>query len=181
MSGEQKDSEAASDNTAALFCYAVLAFAFALCLARQMGTPVKWVSGKPLTAQPGFWPVTAIIGMLVFGALELVVIARRSLPLDRGALLPEAKLWLRALEFVGWFLVYVLAVPVIGYLPATLAFCVLLALRLGYRSATAIVGAMVVALFTVVVFKSLLSVKIPGGQVYEALPDGLRNVMILYF
>ena len=36
-----------------------------------------------------------------------------------------------------------------------------------------------VGLFTVVLFKSLLQVKIPGGAVYEFLPGALRNFMIL--
>jgi len=32
----------------------------------------------------------------------------------------------------------------------------------------------------VVVFKSFLQVKIPGGQLYEFLPDGIRNFMLVY-
>ena len=33
----------------------------------------------------------------------------------------------------------------------------------------------------VLVFKSMLSVKIPGGEIYEYLPAALRNFMILNF
>ncbi|EPJ45233.1 MAG: hypothetical protein OFPI_37520 [Osedax symbiont Rs2] len=36
------------------------------------------------------------------------------------------------------------------------------------------------AVATVVIFKSLLEVKIPGGASYQYLPEGIRNFMIVY-
>jgi hypothetical protein len=42
-------------------------------------------------------------------------------------------------------------------------------------------SAVLVALAVVVVFKSFLSVKIPGGAIYEYLPDALRSFFILNF
>ena len=87
----------------------------------------------------------------------------------------------KAIEFAGWFLVYVLVVPTIGYLLATLLFCLLLTWRLGYRSKSRLVAAALTGLAVVLVFKSMLSVKIPGGEIYEFLPAALRNFMILNF
>ena len=40
---------------------------------------------------------------------------------------------------------------------------------------------MLTGIATVVIFKSLLGVKIPGGLVYEYLPGTIRNVMIVRF
>jgi hypothetical protein len=33
----------------------------------------------------------------------------------------------------------------------------------------------------VLLFKTLLKVNLPGGLIYEALPDGLRQFMLTYF
>ena len=77
-------------------------------------------------------------------------------------------------------MVYVWAVPIIGYLLATLLFAMLLSLRMGYRGVMQIGGAAAVGIAIVVVFKSFLGVKIPGGAIYEYLPDALRNFMIVY-
>ena len=64
---------------------------------------------------------------------------------------------------------------------ATLAFCLFMTWRAGYRSLLAFGAAVVFALFVVLLFKSLFNVKIPGGAVYEFLPDTLRYIMIRYF
>lgn len=93
----------------------------------------------------------------------------------------ETLLWLRAVEYVLWFMAYVWIVPVIGYLPATLLFTVTLSIRQGYRSQKQIINAAAVGLGIVLVFKTGLSVKIPGGALYEFLPASLRNFMIVNF
>ncbi len=56
-----------------------------------------------------------------------------------------------------------------------------MAVRQGYRSSRYLVAAALLGLAIVVVFKTGLSVKIPGGALYEYLPGGLRNFMILNF
>ncbi len=89
--------------------------------------------------------------------------------------------WARALEFLLWFLIYVQAVPIIGYLPATVLFTVLLAARQGYRSRRQLTTAAAVGVGIVLVFKTGLSVRIPGGAIYEYLPQTLRNIAIIYF
>ena len=68
----------------------------------------------------------------------------------------------------------------VSRLPATVLFCLVLTYRLGYRGAKFHVAAALTAVATVVVFKSFLGVKIPGGAVYEYLPAALRNFMVLH-
>ena len=160
--------------------FGVLAFATALFLASQIGSQLVWKPGQVLARQPGLWSVIAIVGMLIFGLFELYHAWRRNASGRGDSIAAEAVDWLRAIEFAGWFMAYVLAVPAIGYLPATLVFCLTLTLRLGYRGTRHILAALLTGLVTVILFKSLLSVKIPGGAVYEILPDALRNFMILY-
>ena len=93
----------------------------------------------------------------------------------------EVLTWARALEYLVWFMAYVWAVPVIGYLAATLIFAGLLAVRVGYRAPRQIALALATGFVIVLVFKAGLSVKIPGAAIYEYLPGALRNFMILNF
>jgi len=88
--------------------------------------------------------------------------------------------WFGALEYAGYFLLYVAAVPRLGYLPATLLALPLLTWRLGYRAPRMLIISALFGVTVVVLFKSLLQVKIPGGSAYELLPAAARNFMILY-
>ncbi|MEZ5811742.1 MAG: tripartite tricarboxylate transporter TctB family protein [Rhizobiaceae bacterium] len=161
--------------------FGVASFAIALALLSQVGNQTTWADGEPWVKQPAFWPLVSIVGMTLFGALELFFSWRRN-STGRGDSIPaEVLFWTRAIEFALWFMAYVWAVPLAGYLPVTVVFCILLTLRLGYRGARPLLWAAVIGAATVVVFKSLLSVKIPGALWYDYLPDGLRNIMILYF
>ncbi len=85
------------------------------------------------------------------------------------------------LEWAAWFLVYVWLVPIIGYLPMTLIFAPVLTWRMGYRTRLVLWSSVAFGFLVVVVFKSLLQVKIPGGALYEILPGALRNFFILNF
>ena len=93
----------------------------------------------------------------------------------------EVQFWLRAIEYALWFMAYVLLVPYLGYLPSTIIFILVLTFRVGYRDRKFFAAAAVVGFAVVVIFKSLLQVKVPGGQVYESLPDGIRALMLTYF
>ena len=166
---------------AAGFCFGIATFVIALYLASQMGSEVKWLSSKPLVNQPGFWPVMAVCGMVLFGVLQLLSMVRSRAFLDLKSATSEFGLWVRALEFVGWFLAYVMIVPQLGYLPTTLVFAAALAWRLGYRDVKMLLAACIFAFVTVLIFKSFLAVKIPGGAVYEYLPAQMRNFMIINF
>jgi hypothetical protein len=56
-----------------------------------------------------------------------------------------------------------------------------LAYRAGYRNQKMIIYAAGIGFCIVVIFKSFLEVKIPGGVIYEFLPNVLRNFFILNF
>jgi len=157
--------------------FAILFLTFSLILLTQLQDQTKWVARKSLFVQPRFWPAVAVIGMVVFGILHLI--GSLWSPRIYGRL-KEMWFWARSFEYVAWFLIYVYLVPLTGYLPTTLVFCVLLALRAGYRDRTTLLAAAGSGLFIVVLFRGLLQVKIPGGAVYEYFPDGMRAFMLTY-
>jgi hypothetical protein len=161
--------------------FGVLSFAAALLLLTLIGTETEWLDGRPFVRQPAFWPAVAIVGMTVFGVFELWSTGRALRRGAAGEIGAEVLKWFAALEYLAWFLVYVWVVPVLGYLPTTIIFCAALTYRLGYRSGRGLVAAVLTGIATVVIFKSLLGVKIPGGLVYEYLPGTIRNVMIVRF
>ncbi|MFD1344066.1 tripartite tricarboxylate transporter TctB family protein [Litorisediminicola beolgyonensis] len=151
--------------------FAVGFFLVALVAALVLPAQAKFLPGKTLVAQPGFWPAVGVGMMVVFGAVHLL--ATVNAPRLPGRL-KEVLVWARSLEFVAWFTAYVLSVPILGYLPATLALALGLALRLGYRSARALGSAALFALAVVLIFRTGLGVRIPAGALYDHLPDGLR-------
>lgn len=157
--------------------FAVLFLLIALFLLSQLGEETKWVKRTRFFAQPAFWPTVSLAGMAFFAALHYVgSVLSPKLP----GRLPEVALWLKSIEYAGWFLAYVWIVPKTGYLGATLLFTLTLTYRVGYRDKRMFFAAAAMAIGIVVIFKSFLQVKIPAGQVYEYLPDGIRNFMLLY-
>ncbi len=162
--------------------FAVLFMCLALLLLSQLGAETKFSAKGQLVAQPAFWPAIGVVGMVLFGGLHLLktILHSRRAGGWHGDML-EASAWLRSLEYFAWFMAYVFVVPLIGYLPATLIFAVALALRAGYRTPGWLGTAALTGLGIVLVFKSLLAVKIPGGALYEHLPGMLRGVAIRYF
>lgn len=159
--------------------FAVISFCVAGFLATQWSTQTAWVEGQVWGRQPGLWPLIAIVGMLVFGVGELIACLVRNARDGGGDVLDELGLWVKAAEYAAWFMAYVLITPILGYLPATLVFTTALAFRLGYRRQILWLAPLT-GLGVVLVFKTFLSVRIPGGAVYDYLPDALRNFMIVY-
>ena len=171
----QEEHSAAARPGTVVFSVAFLLFA--LFLLSQIGAETKPPSGGNIVAQPRFWPAVGVAGMTVFGILHLIAGWRRHGPGWQG----EVVAWGRSLEYLGWFMAYVFVVPTIGYLLATIGFTCLLAIRVGYRDSLRLSAAAALGLAVVLIFKTGLSVKIPGGSIYETLPGGLRNFMILNF
>ena len=159
--------------------FAVASFAVAAVLALLWSAQTTWIDGQPLTRQPGLWPLIAIVGMLIFGLGELIACLRRNARNRGSSVSAELLLWARAGEYVVWFLAYVLATPWIGYLPASVAFTTALAWRLGYRG-RALALSPLVGIGIVLIFKTFLEVRMPGGAVYDLFPQGLRNFFVLY-
>jgi hypothetical protein len=136
-----------------------------------------WLPGKGLAAQPRFWPTLSLGGVVLFGLLNAWSRVRVTRTPGRWQ---EAGVWLRSLEFIGWYMLYVLAIPIIGYLLATISFCVGLALRVGYRGRNVLIAGLF-GLFVVLLFKTAMNVKIPGGAIYDYAPASLRYYLIRYF
>lgn len=146
-------------------------------LLSQITSQTTWVTKTAVFAQPRFWPAVGVGGMVLFTALHLW-----KLPFRRfeHADFREALRWGAALEFALWFMGYVTLVPLIGYLPVTLVFVLLLSHRMGYRGRMMQIIGVLFAIAIVVIFKGLLAVRIPGAALYEYFPDGLRSFAILY-
>lgn len=158
--------------------FAWIALVFSVFLLTQLADQTAYRSGGKLFAQPRFWPAVSLAGMVVFAVFHLVGSALSERIAGRWK---EVLLWLSAFEYAAWFIAYAGVVPFIGYLPTTIAFAVLLTLRVGYRSRLLLGSAVVSAIVIVVLFKTLLKVNLPAGQLYESLPDGLRQIMLTYF
>jgi hypothetical protein len=157
--------------------FAIVFLVFSIAMAASLGSQVKWTSSK-IFSEPAFWPYVSVICMLVFSALHLV--SSLASPVIAGRW-REVGFWIRSVEFAVWFMVYVLMVPRLGYLPSTIIFALALTSRLGYRQAKYLGAATLFAIGVVLVFKTFLQVKVPGGQIYEYLPTAARSFMLTYF
>ncbi|MEM6373384.1 MAG: tripartite tricarboxylate transporter TctB family protein [Pseudomonadota bacterium] len=94
----------------------------------------------------------------------------------------ELTQWLRALEFVGWFVVYTALVPVLGYLMATLLLGTGLPWRLGYRGARWM-GICLATSFTIVlIFRTGLQIRTPVNiWLYDQFPPAVETFMQVWF
>lgn len=157
--------------------FAVIFLSFALFLLSQLGTETKVVKRTKWFAQPALWPTVAIWGMVIFSALHLLGSALSPRIPGRWK---EVGFWLLSLEYVAYFLIYVVAVPWLGYLPSTILFVVFLAIRTGFRSAGILGLSAIFAVVVAVLFRALLQVNIPAGKMYEQLPDSIRVFALTY-
>lgn len=158
------------------FVFSIFLLLISLFLLSQLGSETKWIKGTKIFAQPAFWPTVSLVGMTLFAGCHFLSSIYSDKESDWGM---EVFFWLTSMEYAVWFLGYVWIVPYLGYLPATVLLSLLLTYRVGYRGRNMFLAATATATAIVVVFKGLLSVKIPGGMIYEYLPDGIRNFMIL--
>jgi len=157
--------------------FAIVFLVLSAVLLSQLGEQTVWKSRTQLFSQPAFWPAVALMGMTFFAALHCLSSVCSSRVPGRWT---ELWFWARSIEYALWFMLYVYIVPLVGYLPTTIVFAVLLAWRSGYRSKTMLSGAAFAGIATVLLFKSFLQVKIPGGELYEYLPGALRSFMLTY-
>jgi hypothetical protein len=161
--------------------FAICVLLIAITLLFFADTELKWKKGASFHLQSGFWSVLALSGMVFFAVLQLL---QRPWKLARPAYFDWwqwARLWFGPIEYLVYFLIYVYLVPWLGYLPSTLLVFPLLVLRAGYSSRKYLVLSWIVGIVIVVLFKTLLQVKIPGGELYALFPDALRNFLVLRF
>ncbi|MAW51618.1 MAG: hypothetical protein CME01_02220 [Geminicoccus sp.] len=141
--------------------------------------------GKMLK-QPWVGPVIAVM-ILLPAALGNFALSLRRARLDRRKHRPnktryEVVQWLRAVEFVAYFIVYTRSIELIGYLFATIIFAVLMVFRLGYRSWRWLGITIAVSFVSVLFFRTMLQIKTPVNiWLYNQLPDGLERFMKVYF
>ena len=147
-------------------------------LLMQIGSQTEWnANARTVAAQPRLWPGIALITMVLAFALHWRQMQRRK-PNSLDWI--ELRRWAEPLEYLVWFLLYVLAVPRLGFLPMSLVFACALTWRLGYRSRQALWAAALFAVAITALFKGFLGVNIPGGQIYQLLPSGVRSFFLVY-
>ncbi|WP_299651819.1 tripartite tricarboxylate transporter TctB family protein [uncultured Tateyamaria sp.] len=94
----------------------------------------------------------------------------------------EVMQWLRALEYVAWFVAYTLLVPVLGYLVSTLMLGTLLPWRLGYRGARWMGICLGASFAIVLVFRTGLQIRTPVNiWLYNQLPQRAETFMQVWF
>ena len=94
----------------------------------------------------------------------------------------EMMQWLRALEYVVWFVAYTLLVPVLGYLVSTLLLGTLLPWRLGYRGARWMGICLAASFAIVLVFRTGLQIRTPVNiWLYDQLPQSMETFMQVWF
>lgn len=157
--------------------FAGITIVFGLVLLALIPWQTSWLDGKALAAQPRLWPTVALVGTVFFGLLNFA--QRVSLPRTPGRW-TEAVTWVRSLEYVVWYMAYVLVIPVVGYLIATIAFCTLLTFRVGYRGRAVWLAALF-GLGMVLMFRTGFNVKIPAGAIYDHAPEAIRYILFRYF
>lgn len=94
----------------------------------------------------------------------------------------EFSQYVAALEFVVYFIVYTLAVPILGYLFSTIILGTFLTYRLGYRSVKWISISLATSFAIVLLFRTFLQIKTPVSiWAYDQLPTAWRAFMLTYF
>lgn len=157
--------------------FAVAFLAFSLFLLASIPGESKWFDGGKWFAQPRLWPAVSVGGMALFALMHLAGSLASPRTPDRWQ---EVAFWLRSLEYVPYFLLYVVAVPLLGYLPSTVVFSAALSWRVGFRDRRTLLCVAAFGLGVAVVFRGLLQVKIPAGAVYEHLPGAVRTFALTY-
>lgn len=157
--------------------FAFLFLVFSVFLLTQIPSETAWTKRTQWFAQPRLWPTIGIAGMVFFASLHFIgSLCSKRIP---GRWM-EVAFWLKSLEYVAYFLIYVVLVPLIGYLPATLAFTIFLTFRVGEATPLNLAAATVFSIAVVLIFRAFLQVKIPAGHIYEALPDSIRAFALTY-
>lgn len=94
----------------------------------------------------------------------------------------ELEKYLAALEYVAYFILYTVIVPIFGYLLSTIFLGTFLTWRLGYRTHRWLFTGFLSSLMIVFVFRSFLQIKTPVNiWLYDFFPVATRGFMLTYF
>lgn len=91
--------------------FSALFLAFLVFMLTQLGEQTKVIKRTKWFAQPNLWPTVSIWGMVIFGFLHW---ASSALSARIPGRWKEVEFWLRAFEYVLYFLIYVWLVPILG-------------------------------------------------------------------
>lgn len=165
-------------KTSGQVVFVIAGLILTLVLLSQIGTQTEWTDkARNIGSQPRLWPAIALVTMLAGFVIHFRLMRRRK---PNALDWVEARRWAEPLEYLLWFLVYVAAVPRLGFLPMSLLFACALTYRLGYRHRIAMWIAALFAVAMVALFKGFLGVNIPGAWIYEYLPASVRTFFLVY-
>jgi hypothetical protein len=89
--------------------------------------------------------------------------------------------WLRPLEYLAYFSVYLYALQHLGYVPATFVFVMFLLWRTGMAQPRWIIAGTGFVIGMTLVFRVGLGVWMPAPEFYDLFPDGIRLMLIRWF
>jgi hypothetical protein len=136
--------------------------------------------------RPAFAPSVALA---VLVAANLITLWRELADLrarpptveERAAAWDRFTGWLRPIEFLAYYGLYVWAIQHVGYFPASLAFVTWLLMRVGLREARWLFWGGIFCVALVGVFRMGLGVWMPAPDVYELFPDPVRAALLRWF
>lgn len=89
--------------------------------------------------------------------------------------------WLRPIEYLAYFAIYLFALQHLGYFPATLIFILGLLVRSGLRSPRWLLVGGLTSVALVLIFRVGLGVWMPAPEVYDLFPNAMRMALIRWF
>lgn len=136
--------------------------------------------------QPWVGPLGCISILLPAAILNLFLSFKRwsykSKNLIPGKLSYELSIWIKALEYVAYFLIYTISITYLGYFLSTIIFGVYLTNRLGYNSLKWQIRTIIATLMIVLTFRTFLQIKTPINiWLYEFFPQNIETFMKIHF
>ena len=160
--------------------FSLCAFALVLFLFASIPFQTSFFDNVPWYKQPRIWPGIAIVGMLIAGIGHFFTLRKFSEPPETLPFSKDLQLTAKALEISLWFILYIFAVGALGYLPSSIAFALFMCWRMEYKSWRFYLYALLLAIAIVAIFKGILQVRIPGGDLYDFLPTDLQRFAKTY-
>jgi nitrate reductase gamma subunit len=187
MSETVSETGEAPANRIEGFALALIFAVLSVGLLASIGIATRWgpESGGWWT-RPALMPGVALAVLVLANIITLardVADIRRNPPSaaewaeGRGLVLG----WLRPVEFLAYYGIYIYAIQHIGYFPATLAFIMFLMVRVGLTAPRWIIAGIGTSLFMIGVFRMGLGVWMPAPELYDLFPDTVRSRLIRWF
>jgi hypothetical protein len=100
---------------------------------------------------------------------------------ERGEARAQILGWLRPLEFLAYYALYIYAIRHLGYFPATLVFVLFMLWRVGLTTPGWMLAGVGLSLFMIGVFRAGLGVWMPAPEFYDIFPGGIRLTLLRWF